>query len=161
MIDLTGIKVGLGLLAGLVIGWAVTDLVEGFALKTQRLSYEKQIANYVSVCENDKRITQEVSYDLQEKLVNLNDEFAAAQRLLGQRCVNIIAKPAAGNNGTKANPEFSKPNGGDTQVSADILLTFARDAEDVGRKYDSLQNYVSKTQVWFKDMKVKCDAHPV
>ena len=99
-----------------------------------------------------------MSYDLQQKLAELDADYTSSLSVLKQRCVNVITKPTGGNDAKTAN-ELLQRNAERIGLSGEWLRKYSQLAEADGRRLDACQAYVSDLQAWFKKMKVKCNAN--
>lgn len=109
------------------------------------VKHEKQLtaqaASLKKECDAEKKITEEVSYELQNKISDL-DRRANEFKRLRPDCIPIITHAASRDNDAKGDAGFSGSNEG---VNSEALFDFAADAERVGLQLDACQGFIKKT----------------
>lgn len=122
--------------------WALWSLDVNSLNKAHDKAIAAKTAELNAACDADKKITKEVSHELQAQLSDARDQLAAAKRVQQNRCVPTPARSTRGHDATAADQKLHQPDG----IYADALLDFAYDAEVVGRQLDSCQSFINK--VW-------------
>ena len=109
----------------------------------KHLRIKKNIAEAsLSICQNDKILTQEVSNDLQGKIYNLNKQLAGIKRLRDNpACVSITVPPGQRDAGAGR----GEPSGQDG-IRAEWLYDYAAEAEQYRLQLIGCQDFVNK--VW-------------
>jgi hypothetical protein len=108
------------------------------ALKSQQATLEKR-------CEDEKKITEEVMYDLQQKVSSLNARVIASKRLRPATCVPVALDAARLDHGKTDDAGLSRQDAKSFGLSSDALIDFAADAESVGLRLDACQDFIRKT----------------
>lgn len=113
-----------------------------FVEKKHALELKTQSEKLVARCEAEKKITEEVSNELQSKVSSLDARLASIKRLRPDACLSVLADPARKHDDAAHNAGLPRQNG---EVSSAALFDFARDAEEVGLRLDACQGFVKKT----------------
>lgn len=118
-----------------------------FALHSGRVMYIEQkheiamagqAAQLKARCKAEKAITEEINNDLQNKTDGLDAGFNELVRMHSAR-PGIIADASVRDDATPQDARLPRQNG------RLALLTFARDAEEVGLRLDACQSFIKKT----------------
>lgn len=97
-----------------------------------------QAAQLKARCKAEKAITEEIDNDLQNKTDGLDAGFNELVRMQ-RKFFDVVTDTAARNDATPQDARLPRQNG------RLALLTFARDAEEVGLRLDACQSFIKKT----------------
>lgn len=122
-------------LAGLSLGWYIHSRIAESMLKSALASQQEAL---VKQCEDDKKITTEVSREYQNKIADLNSRVAAL-RMRPAKCLPVT-KPAAGYDGKTSGTEPIRPHG----VDAGFLIDYAAEAEKYRLQLIACQEFVRR-----------------
>lgn len=137
-----GIVLGLVLLAS--HGYAFH---KGWAARGDRAAIEqetaltRQAAGLQAQCSAEKRITQEVSHDYQDKIAGLRRQLADLKRVRPSMCVTVTGADAA--TGRDAAAGGGQPAGPDG-VRSEFLYDFAAEAEEYRLRLIACQDFVRR-----------------
>lgn len=119
-------------LSGLWIKSLYSDIA---TIELERDSFKASHA----VCENDKKIANEVSNDYQEKLTALDIQLLELRGLYDTTCVKVNSS-SSGHNATTAEGELRGQDG----IEAKWLIEYAGDAERVRLRLISCQDFINR-----------------
>jgi len=108
-----------------------------------RAALAQQADSIQNECKAAQLVTQEVSRDYQNAIVDLNGQLASAKRLRPNACIAVHKpNPPCRCDGSTTSTEFS---GSDVGVARFDLLDFSRDAEQVRLQLKACQKFVART----------------
>lgn len=113
-----------------------------------RLKNEKTAAVEAQVesCKNDKKITEEIANETQNRISDLRQQLDNIKRVQPSRCVPIVTPSASRNNETAPDNKLSKQDG----IHSSTLYDFAAEAEgEAGIPLDQCQKFICDT--WEKN----------
>ena len=126
---------------GILLTLAVSWFLHSIHLMFVRHGYEKELKEQTSFlqdqCQNDKKITQEVSNEYQKSLNSLNSRYKSLRMQYG-KCVAISNSNAPTGHNASTSGQLPIPYGIDPQT----LLDYARDAEQVRIQLIGAQRFI-------------------
>jgi len=135
-------QIAVGAIVMGIIAFFVHSLLMGRAEASYNASLESERKNIQNMCESAQKVTEDASHDYQAKIADLNVQLDAAKRMRPHSCVSVHASDAsAGHHAASGDRQLLDTDAG---VTSDDLLTFAYDAEVIGRRLDACQSFVKK-----------------
>jgi hypothetical protein len=130
-------QLGVGALAGLALAWCVNVLI----LQPMHTAEIERLRNdLIAQCEADKKITSEVSNELQKRLAGLNNRLATLKRVQPSACVPVT-NAASGHDATAAAGQPVRAHG----INAASLYDFAGEAEQYRLQLIACQDFILRT----------------
>lgn len=126
-----------------VIGLITAFYIHNLRGDIKRIKEERTAAQKESrLCDLDRTLTEEVAYDYETDISNLNAQLANTRKLLANaRCVPTVTGPDTSPDGTTAGEKLS---GGDG-INTGYLLDFAGRCEETRLKVKGLQSFINQT----------------
>lgn len=94
----------------------------------------------LKVCNNNQKITSEVSQEYHNEITNLSNSITKYKRLLNNRVCTTVSGASPSNNGETSSGKYV----GQNVVSSDKLIDFAAEAERYRIQVISLQDFINK-----------------
>lgn len=107
---------------------------------SHKRALEKQVTELTNQCEDQKKITEEVSHEYQKKLNALNVQLARLKRVQPRCIIPNRTNPTPGHDGSAQPRELAGSHG----ISTEWLIDYAGEAERYRLQLISCQDYVRR-----------------
>jgi hypothetical protein len=91
-------------------------------------------------CNADKKITEDISHEYQNRLSDLDKRLAAAKRVQPHKCVSVTPSATTGHNAATT----ATGDAGRDVVNSESLIDYAGKAEKYQRQLESCQAFIKR-----------------
>lgn len=139
------IQIGIGSIAAFALSWLLHTVDVNRIDNNWQDKLDAQKVEILKSCADDKKLTEDVSHDYQNKLAALNKQLSTIKLHQPSRCVMPIAGKASSGTGGDSKGKYVGQDG----VDSDALYDYATTCEHYRLQVISMQDFISK--VWQKN----------